>query len=193
MTLNNTSKKYGAIAVWLHWSIAILFLLEYITIYYKLWFTEKGAPEGLPSLYLHHSIGISLIAFVILRIIWRTRGPNPDALPGSKWEHFSAKLVHYLLYFFMVAMPVSGYLYAKNSTDFFWLFTIPNIGDTTLGQWLISDVGLDWKEDIRKPMRFFHREIGGELVLWMLILIHAGAALYHHYIRRDSTLRRMLL
>ena len=60
------------------------------------------------------------------------------------------------------------------------------------GEWLVTgQLGLTF-EQFRDPIRFFHRDISGRWFVWSLIMIHAAAALYHHFAMRDNTLRKML-
>jgi len=179
-------------AKFLHWTIAAVFLVQYCVIYGRHWFTDEDTPASWALLQMHQAIGISVMVFVLWRIVWRLAGVRPAPADHPKWVRTMASLVHGALYFFMISMPITGYLYAGNETVFFGAFEIPAFGDTAVANWILSTWDLAWKEGIREPMRDFHREFAGETVLWLLILIHAGAALYHHYVARDDVLLRML-
>ncbi len=192
MTLRNTTVSYGSIAKILHWVIALLFLAAYCAVYYRHWFTEPKTPPNMTALHLHLSFGISVGVFVLLRVIWRLSNPAPEEPPGTHLEHLAAKTGHMLLYFFMIMMPVTGYIGTGLGAEFFYLFHIPKFEETALFQWLVVDtIGITFKE-FEKPVDFFHKDIGGALLVWILILIHIGAALFHHYYKRDNVFTRML-
>lgn len=192
MTLRNTTTSYGSVARFLHWFIALLFLAAYCAVYYRHWFTEPKTPPNMTALHLHLSFGISIGVFVLLRVIWQISNTAPEAPPGSKLEHFAARAGHFMLYFFMISMPITGYIGTGVATEYFYLLQIPKFEDTALFQWLVADLyGVTFKE-FEKPVDYFHKEIGGALLVWILILIHAGAALFHHYYKRDDVLTRML-
>ena len=74
----NTAQNYGRIARWLHWGMALLFLLAYTAVYYRHWFTEKETTENMVALQLHLSAGVSVGVIIILRIIWRNMNVQPD-------------------------------------------------------------------------------------------------------------------
>ena len=132
---------------------------------------------------------MTIFTFAVLRIMWRLSNPLPKPPPGRTYEHVAAHAVHIALYVIMIMMPVTGYLGGGAGTDY---FNIPQFSDTALYQYLVENkMGLSW-EEFEAPMDFVHKQIGGRTVVWMLIVIHAGAALYHHFIRRDNTLVRML-
>jgi len=77
------------------------------------------------------------------------------------------------------------------ATEFFFLFEIPKFADTWLFQTLVADgMGLTF-EQFEAPMDFIHKQ-GGAYLVWLLILGHAAAALYHHYHLKDRTLLKML-
>ncbi len=192
MTLRNSPTRYGSLAKFLHWFIALLFLLEYCSIYFREWFTAKDTPAHDIAFQIHVSVGVGVAMFAILRILWRLNNPPPTPLPGPLWQRRGAGISVLLLYFFMFAMPVSGYLYSKLPIDFFGLYQIAPFAETVLCEWLDSELNWSWQRDIRDPMRTFHREFAGELVLWVLVLIHTVAACYHHFVKCDSTLLRML-
>ena len=188
----NTKDNYGRIARWLHWGTASLFLLAYCAVYYRHWFTEKRTPENLVALDLHLSAGISVGVIVILRIIWRLMNEQPALEPGPRWQHILAHLGHYALYAIMILMPLSGYLGTGKATDFFFLFEIPKFEETWLFDAFVWEyLGLTFKE-FEEPIDFFHKEIMGAWLVWILIAGHAGAALYHHFRLKDRTLVKMI-
>jgi cytochrome b561 len=91
----------------------------------------------------------------------------------------------------MIIMPVTGYLGTGVNTEYFFLFDIPKFETTAVFQSLVADgMELTFKE-FEKPLDFFHKKIMGEWLVWLLILGHAGAAMYHHFIRKDRTLMKM--
>ena len=106
MSLKNSQFAYGSIAKWLHWSIAILFLCSYITVKYRHWFTQDDTPENWVALQLHLSVGITIGALVILRVIWRLLNRIPEEEPGSRIAHLAVKIGHYMLYAMMIIMPL---------------------------------------------------------------------------------------
>lgn len=191
MQIRNTLNNYGLIAKCLHWFTAILFLGSYVSVYYRHWFTEEKTPENWTALQLHLSIGVSIAVIVVLRIIWRFYNRVPDLEPGTKLEHFAAHMGHYALYAIMIIMPVTGYLGTGAHTEFFFLFNIPKFEDTALFTLLVSEgFGLTFKE-FEKPIDFIHKDVLGAWLVWMLILAHFAAALYHHFIKEDRTLKKM--
>ncbi|MEG9861655.1 MAG: cytochrome b [Parvularculales bacterium] len=197
MTIKNTKKNYGLISILLHWIVAFGFLGAYAAVYYRHWFSTGGFSmtelnSNMISLYLHLSFGITIAVFVVLRIIWRLMNKTPDDVSGgNKLEHLAAHGMHWTLYAVMIIMPVTGYMGTKLDTNFFFLFDIPKFNDTWLyplivEQWLETD----WKS-FESVMDAIHKN-GGAYVVWVLIALHAGAALYHHFIRKDAVLKRML-
>lgn len=191
MSLKNTETSYGSFAKWLHWVTALLFLFSYITVYYRQWFTESGSSENWTALQLHLSIGISIAVVVSLRVFWRVLDKQPLSEPGNRLEHMASKLGHYALYAVMILMPITGYLGTGAATEFFYLLEIPKFEDTALFQSISAErQGLSFKE-FEKPFDFLHKDIGGRWLVWILILGHASAAMYHHFFKRDRTLHKM--
>ena len=189
MALRNTVDNYGAIAKWLHWLTAILFLGSYVTVYYRQWFTEAQTPENWTALQLHLSVGVTIAVVVLLRILWRITNRTPEPEPGSALEHLAARLGHFALYAIMIIMPVTGYLGTGVAVEYFYLFDIPSFKDTELFATYLGDT-MTFKE-FEKPIDFVHKDIFGAWVVWLLILGHVLAALYHQFIKKDRTLQKM--
>jgi cytochrome b561 len=191
MDNKNTIQNYGRVARWIHWATALLFLLAYCAVYYRHWFTEKQTPENLVALQLHLSAGISVGVIIILRIVWRIMNVQPALEPAALWQQRLAHLAHYLLYAVMILMPLTGYIGTGVATEFFYLFTIPKFEDTWLFDVFVWEyLGLTFKE-FEAPIDFFHKEIMGAWLVWILIVGHAAAAFYHHFALKDRTLIKM--
>lgn len=192
MNIRNTKDNYGAVAKSLHWLTAVLFLGSYMSVYYRHWYTDEGTPENWSALQLHLSIGVTIAVIVVLRILWRVSNRAPDLEPGVRVEHLAAHAGHYMLYLVMIAAPLTGYLGTSVDTEFFDLFIIPMFEHTPAFSFLVSDLlGMTFKE-FEKPIDFIHKNILGEWLIWILILGHVAAALYHHFIKRDRTLKKMI-
>lgn len=192
MALRNSTIAYGTIAKTLHWTTALLFLCAYVVVYYRQWFTEKDTPENIIAVQLHFSFGVTIGVIFLLRVLWVLYDQKPKPVSGSTLAHLAAKTGHIVLYLMILVMVVTGYMGTGANTHFFYLFEIPKFSDT----WLYTNVieeywfGMTFKE-FEKPLDFIHKDIGGALLVWMLILGHVIAALYHHYVKGDDTLKRM--
>ena len=129
---------------------------------------------------LHASVGLLLFILLAVRVMWRFKHVPPESDPSPCWQKLASKYVHWALYSAMVGIPLSGWLayteHVRRSLGFrpaSWFgFRIP----------LLPDFGVNW--------HLFHNW-GGKLVL-ALIVLHAAAALKHHFYDRDDTLKRML-
>jgi len=202
MALKNTTLTYGSLAKWLHWSIALLFLSAYGAIYFRIWLTDDcpvsllisgGCSEAnLTSFMLHRALGLTIAAFVLLRIIYRLSNQQPKPEPASPMAHRAASAMHYVLYFFMIAMPLSGWLGTGGTNSMFGLFDVISFKNSETLQWLLAEGYLSSYEALEIPMDFFHKRVGGALMVWILVILHASAAIYHHVIVKDRTLVRIL-
>jgi cytochrome b561 len=183
----NSRERYGTVAQALHWIIAALFLVAYVAVYYRQWFTAKEAPENWIALQTHLNAGITIAVFVVLRVYWRFVDLQPvEPTSLTRFEQIASRWMHRLLYAVMIVMPISGYLGTGAPIQFFGLFDIPSLKDTQLFQ----SFGVSW-EEFEKPFDFIHKQ-SGAYVVWVLIAVHAGAALYHHFAKRDDVMLRML-
>lgn len=173
----NTQNAYGLVSIALHWLVATitigLFALGLWMVdlgYYDAWY--QRAPD------LHRSFGFALLAIMLVRTVWRLVNSGPTPL-GSTFERRAGRLVHGLLYTLLFILIASGYLISTadgRAIDVFGIMEIPAI---------IS--GLDKQEDIAGSV---HEILS--YVLITLAMLHALAALFHHFFHRDKTLMRML-
>ncbi len=179
MQWKNTRTGYGLIAIVLHWvvaltviGLAILGLWMVDLSYYSPWY--RSAP------FWHKSIGLTLFAVMLLRLLWRWANPSPAHLPNHKrWELSLAGGVHVLLYLLLFVIVISGYLISTatgQGISVFGWFDVPA---------LVS--GLPSQADRAGAVHYWVA-IG----VLGLAALHALGALKHHFIDRDDTLRRML-
>ncbi|WP_137166915.1 cytochrome b [Salinimonas lutimaris] len=191
MHLTNTDFNYGFVAKCFHWLTAALFIGSYVTVYLKDWLADTFGVEGGPVIHIHFAIGVTVGGLVLLRILWRLTNTTPREEPGNKLMHLAAHLGHLALYGIMIIMPLTGYMGTGADTQFFGFFTVPKFEDTWLFEVLVSNgMGLTFKE-FEAPVDFIHKQIMGEWLVWMLIAGHVAAALYHHFIQKDRTLKKM--
>ena len=187
----NTEYSYGFIAIALHWIVAFAFIVNYAIIYYRDWFVVARTDQAKTLFSYHTAIGISVIVFIVLRIIWRFLNKQPNEVEGSRLEHLAAHAAHIMLYAVMILLPLSGYLGTGGPSQLFFFIEIPRFADTQIFNIVVERwMGLTW-DQFEAPMDFIHKE-GGAYFVWVLIAAHAGAAFFHHFIRKDVVLKRML-
>lgn len=179
MSLRNTNDRWAWPSMTLHWLIALL-ILALLGVGFVMVELPRS-PRYFWVYDLHKSIGLTVLALMLLRLAWRIHAGAPKPVPGtSTWQHLMAQAVHLAIYFVALAMPISGWLYDSASglrvLKFFGGFEVPK---------LVSP-----NPDIKNLAHEFHE--WGAWLLIALILMHAGAALVHHWVQRDRTLWRML-
>lgn len=179
MLLKNTISTYGSVSKCLHWLIAIsviLMLLAGLSFRYL----PKGATFG-TVMFLHKSLGVTLLGLIILRLLWRSINVVP-ALPINTphWESILIRLVHYLFYAFVIVMPITGIVMtlAKNHPLSFWGITNINLSF------------IPKNEALGHFMAQWHLYFAWGL--FGLIVLHTLAALKHHFVNKDDVLKRML-
>lgn len=190
MSLKNTADDYGTVAKWLHWSIALLFVGAYCAVYYRQLLTEPRTTANTIAFQIHLSCGLSVLALVILRIVWRWMNRQPTPEPGRPLAHRAAHWGHLALYAIMIAAPVTGYLGTGSNTRFFFLFEIVSFKNSSVFETLIGSRGISF-DTFEAPIDFIHKAVLGEWVVWLLVVGHALAALYHHLVLKDRTLLKM--
>ncbi|MBF6057740.1 cytochrome b [Thiomicrorhabdus heinhorstiae] len=179
MHLANRDTNYGWIAISLHWLTALVVIALFVL---GLWMVDLDFynPWYHDAPYLHKSVGVLLMAVMLFRWIWRLISVEPQALPThGSFTRLAAKSAQRLLYLLVFAIGISGYLIS-----------------TAEGQPLQV---FNWFALPAYPLEIENQaDIAGSIHLWLavslisLASIHALAALKHHFIDRDATLKRML-
>lgn len=188
----NTEYSYGVIAIALHWIVAFAFIINFAIIYYREWFVEEKSSDAAKTLFFYHTaIGISVLVFIALRVIWKLMNQQPQDVPGSKLEHLAAHAAHIMLYAAMIILPLSGYLGTGGPSQLFFFIEVPSFKMTQIFQTVVEGwMGLTW-EQFEAPMDFIHKK-GGAYVVTTLIGLHIAAALFHHFVKKDVVMKRMM-
>lgn len=191
MPLKNTAESYGTIAKTLHWVSAGLFLISYCSIYYREWLAETDL-ENWAAIQLHFSVGFTVLVVTLLRIIWRLLNRQPELGFTFSFKRLAIRIGHYLLYVILIIMPISGYLSiadylasGSGSVSYFLMFEMTSLKDIQL----FESIGLTLKQ-LEDPADSVHSFLGSWIV-WLLVVGHISAALYHHFIGKDRTLSKM--
>lgn len=170
--------RYRSLSIALHWGMLALIALTYAAIELRvLW--ERGTPERSWLREMHFGLGLLVLALVLVRLVARLRGVAPPINPPlPAWQRVASHAVHGLLYTFMLGMPLVGWLMLSLRGDEVMFFG-----------WQLPPLAAENK-DLGKWLRGWHGDIGR--IFYGVLGLHAAAALYHHHVRRDDTLRRML-
>lgn len=178
MNFRNTTERYGALSIGLHWLVLVLLIGVYACIELR-GLLPKGSDPREAMKTWHFMLGLAVLALVFARLAVRAIGPTPHIRPlPPAWQRALAALMHLALYVFMIAMPVLGWLTLSAAGK-----PIPFFG-LTLPALVVPD------KVLATSLKEVHETIG--TLGYYLIGLHAVASLFHHYIARDNTLRRML-
>jgi len=183
MALLNSAGRYGAVAKLFHWSVFLIFVNQYVTgsVMTRLGKGQTFLGYSGGELYTwHKSVGVVVLAVVLLRIVWRKTTPLPDwAETLEDWERAVTKWIERVLYACMILMPVSGYVFTMAGGyrfKLFGVFELPVLIEKNAG----LAAGGEWS----------HLIIGYMIVI--ALTLHIGLGLKHHLVNKDRFLNRML-
>ncbi|WP_035053377.1 cytochrome b [Andreprevotia chitinilytica] len=167
--------RYHPLSIGLHWLIFILFAVALIAIELKGNF-PKGTPQRSQLMQLHMLAGQLVLIFALVRVAARWRLAAPKMF-GSGWQIGAAHLVHFLLYVLMFALPLTaiGFIQAGGGSVSFFGAALPQL--------LSPDPAL------KPTLKAIHEFLGN--AVYFVVGLHVLAALFHHFIMKDDTLRRM--
>lgn len=177
MLIKNTANRFGLIAILLHWIMALL-LIGLVAIGFYMTYIPISL-EKLKYYGWHKEFGILALMLVIVRLSWRLGNITPSLSNLQTWERLLARAAHYGFYFFMFALPISGWLLTSAAdlpVSFFAWFTLPNLVSAS------------------EPNRLLFTEIHEWLAYGLIatFCLHVAGAMKHFIIDRDDILQRIL-
>jgi len=178
MQFKNDTTRYGVIAQLFHWAIVALIITQFVL-------ANKAddlplGPAKIATLATHKSIGMTVFGLAVLRLIWRWFNPVPEVPAHTpQWQRRAAHVSHWAMYGLIMVTPIVGWLMSSSrnfTVSWFGLITLP-----------------DFVEPDTARYEFLH-ETHEVLAMTLLVIaiVHAAAALKHHFFDRDNVLRRML-
>jgi cytochrome b561 len=181
VTVHHPDGEYSRIAKWFHWTtvpLIVILLLSGLSIRFI-------ADEPKIRFYmLHESIGLIVLLLSAARLTWRlTHPPPPMASHLPAIERFGAGLVHHALYIALIVQPILGF-FTTNAYGFPQRDDRAFLGFINLPQFMEANV------DLAHTLHWAHSIVG-----WLLIpalTMHVGAVVYHHAVKGDGTLMRMI-
>ena len=171
------ASHYTRTAVALHWAVAGV-----ISCTFTLGLIVSDlpfSPQKLKWVAYHKWLGITVLILVVLRAIWRLTHRPPTLPPMPAWQLIGAKFTHALMYTLMFAIPLSGWLFSSATgyqVVYLGLLPLPNL--------------LAKNKDLAECLHGIHENFAW--LMFYVLLLHLAAALKHHFLDRDDTLRRML-
>jgi len=177
-TARTHSPTYSPAAKGLHWLIVLLLAIQFVTAYLLPHIGRNTPPSTIID--LHFSFGVLVLVVMAVRFLHRLTHPVPlEAKDARPWERLLAKTTHRLFYAILLVSPFLGWASAsahRLPVSLFGIIPLP----------ALAQPGARWANTAG--------DIHGTLMwalLW-LVGLHVAAALYHHLVRHDGTLRRML-
>lgn len=177
--LRNTDNSWGSLARAFHWLTGAMIIVLFA---YGLYMTEFPAREDRPfHITIHASVGITLLALMALRVIWRLMNPTPKPPPAtSSQEATAARLGHLGLYILTFATATAGWFLigsGKRALDYylFGLVPMPNM--------------LGTESPYHEFLEEAHELLGYALIA--LVVVHVAAAVWHKKTRNDGVMERM--
>lgn len=177
MSWKSSKAGHGWLAVAFHWLMLVLIVAVYATMELKSIFPRKSPGRESMAMW-HYMLGLSVFFLVWLRLLNRLAGATPAIEPAlPAWQAVSAGVVKWALYILMIGLPLLGWLTlsARGTLVPFFGIELPAL--------------IAKSEGLAKQFKDIHET--GATVGYFLVGLHAAAALFHHYFKRDNTLRMM--
>lgn len=171
--------RYRPSLIALHWITFLLLIAVYATMELRGMFPRGSAPRELMKT-AHYFLGMSVLVLTAIRLLVRMVSTTPPIQPPPPaWQNLLAKLTALALYGLMLSMPILGYLLLNAEGH------APSIAGLSLPLLIGKQAGLaETLEELHESIAVFG---------YALVGLHALAAIYHHHVRHDDTLRRMSL
>lgn len=171
--------KYNKATIAIHWLVLVMMIITYCTMEFRGIF-ERGSDGRELMKTVHYLLGLTIFFLTFLRMAIRFRFPYPAIEPTPPlWQHKLAALTHLVIYVWMFALPLIGWLIlsAEGKAIPFWGMELPAL----IGE---NHDTAELFEEVHEAVATFG---------YVLLGFHAIAAIYHHHVVKDNTLMRMKL
>ncbi len=172
-----SNQRYNGVLRALHWLVFLVVVLTVLTIELQDIYA-KGTPGRLFLRTTHYALGFTVLILMTVRLFTRSLLRAPAPVPGAPWMQTSARLAHLVLYGLMIAMPILGIasvMLAGKPIDLYGFVLVPPFG---------ADRALS------RSLKNIHET--GATFVYILVGLHAAAALWHQFVLKDHILKRIL-
>jgi cytochrome b561 len=169
--------QYDTTAKAFHWMVVALLAVQY-PIGWLMPDIHRDMQPGVPMT-LHISVGIVILALIVVRLIWRLTHPVAPESSLPRWQRLSSEAAHWLLYVLVIATTLSGWLFASFrgwSISFFFLAPLPMLAGASRAAIRVID---GWHQVL-------------EWALLVVAAAHIASVLVHRFVYRDRVMQRML-
>jgi len=174
---SDAAQRYSRTAIALHWTIAVLVIAQFAWGWWMQQIPKEPVGLRVDAFNLHKSVGMTILALMVVRIGWRLAHRPPPLPPMPSWQAAVARANHVALYVLLVIQPLSGYLGSEFSG-----YPVKVFG-MTLPSWAGKDVAM---KDFLSGMH-----LATSWAIAAVVGLHVGAALKHALVDRDGLLERM--
>jgi len=175
--LKNSDSSYGTVSKIFHWVISPLVIVMLIVGYFMMDISSQS--WKMTTVNLHKLTGIVILGLMVARLIWALNNPKPKLPSGTSFiEHLAEWSVHFLLYALIIVQPIVG-----------WVGSVAGGYVPHVGSFLLN-LPIQKSKDLSDLCFKIHNTLA--VVIIVVVSLHVLAALYHHFIRRDNVLKRML-
>lgn len=179
MSWRNTDRDWSTPIKLLHWLLGLA-VIAMAVMGLVMKYGDFTPVERIRLYALHKSVGLTILALALLRLLIRVLDRRRPLLPPMpRWQHAASVASHVALYGVLIGMPITGWLYNSASgfpLQWFAQFKVPAL--------------VERSAEIKALAGSLH--FAGLIVLGIVLLVHAGAAIQHHFVHRDNVLRSML-
>ena len=177
MSPSEPGARYTRTAVVLHWLVAGLVIVQFAWGWWMQEIPKEPVGPRVDAFNMHKSVGLTILALMMVRILWRIAHRPPPLPPMPAWQASTARLTHAVLYTVLVLHPLSGYLGSEVSG-----YPVRYFG-MTLPSWAGKNVAL------KDMLSVVH--LATSWVIAAAVTLHIAGALKHAWIDRDGLLARM--
>ncbi len=173
----SSEQRYNAVLRVLHWLVFLAVVMAVVTIELHETY-PKGTPGRLFFRTTHFVAGFSVLVLMTIRLLARSLVKAPAPVPGAPWMQKSAHLIHYALYALMLAMPIFGIasvLLAGIPVDIYGFVLVPPF---------------EMDRALSLSLKNIHET--GATFVYILVGLHAAAALWHQFVLKDNIFKRIL-
>lgn len=178
-TLSTSASRFSTPSIVLHWLMAVMLVGLVVAIELHEAF-PKGSDMRTLLVRGHFMMGITVFGLVWVRLLMRLLGPTPAIVPAPPvWQDRAGRLVHLVLYALMLALPLVGWLLVNakgRPVPYFFGLQLPTL--------------IEASRPLAETLEEVHEALAQTGIV--LVALHTVAAIYHHHVQKDNTLRRML-